>query len=107
MLFVVILTIPFDIRDLRFDHKKLQTLPQILGVERAKKFGFVLLALTMFLEFFITPNSGFKTAYLVVFFILLILLQRAKIKQTKYYASFWVEAVPVIWGIILFVIIKK
>ncbi len=107
MLFVIVLTIPFDIRDLQFDHKNLQTLPQILGVARVKKFGFVLLALTILLEFFITPNANFKTVFIIIFFMLLILLQRAKRKQTKYYASFWVEAIPVFWLILLFVIIKK
>ena len=107
LLFVIVLTIPFDIRDLKFDHKALQTLPQILGVARVKKFGFILLALTIFLEFFITPNSNFKAIFIIIFFMLLILLQRAKRKQTKYYASFWVEAIPIFWFILLFVIIKK
>ena len=107
MLLVVVLMIPFDIRDLKYDHKNLQTLPQILGVERVKKFGFILLALTILLEFFITTNSQFKTAFLLLFFNLLFMLQRAKRKQTKYYASFWVEAIPIIWMLILFVINNK
>lgn len=107
MLFVLVLTLPFDIRDLKFDVRSLQTLPQVLGVERVKKFGFILLAITILLEFFITPNNNFKSVFIVVFFIVLILLQRAKIKQTKYYASFWVEAVPVIWMLLLFIISNK
>jgi len=107
MLFVLVLTIPFDIRDLRFDHKNLKTLPQVLGVERVKKLGFVTLTITILLEFFITPDKSFKTVYIIIFFILLMLLQRAKRKQSKYYASFLVEAVPIIWMLLLFVIIKK
>lgn len=106
-LFVIVLTLPFDIRDLKYDAKKLQTLPQVLGVERVKKLGFVLLAITILLEFFITPNSLFKTVFLFMFFILLLLLQRAKIKQAKYYASFWVEAVPIVWWIMLSFINNK
>ena len=107
ILFVIVLTLPFDIRDLRFDHKNLQTLPQILGVERVKKFGFFLLGVTMVIEFFITPDMSYKSVYLAVFLILLILLQQAKKKQTKYYASFLVEAIPIIWLLLLFIIIKK
>lgn len=101
-LFVIVLTIPFDIRDIRFDYRSLQTLPQVLGIERAKKLGFVLLGITIVLEFFVTPNVNFKTVFLIIFFILLTLLQRAKRKQMKYYASFLVEAVPILW--ILFLI---
>ncbi len=107
MLFVIVLTIPFDIRDLKFDHRKLQTLPQVLGVERVKKLGFILLGFTVVLEFFFTPNMSFKSVYLVVFLLSLILLQRAKRKQTKYYASFLVEAVPIIWLLLLFVFVKE
>lgn len=107
MLFVIVLTIPFDIRDLKFDHKNLQTLPQVLGIERVKKLGFVLLAITIVLEFFITPNNTFKMVYLIVFFLLLVLLQRAERKQTTYYASFWVESIPIVWFILLFVISNK
>ncbi len=97
LLLVVVLILPFDIRDMKYDKKHLQTIPQLIGVERAKKVGFVLLGLTMVVEFFTTPNQNFKTVYIFVFVLLLFLLQRSKIKQPKYYASFWVEAVPVFW----------
>ena len=107
VLLVVVLTLPFDIRDLKYDAKNLQTLPQVLGVERAKKMGFVLLGVSVFLEFFITPNNNFKTVFIMVFFMLLTLLQRTKIKQTKYYASFWVEAVPIVWLLMLSFINNK
>lgn len=100
-LFVIALTIPFDIRDLQFDDQKLQTIPQKIGVEKTKKLGFILLAFCLLIEFFITPNSTFRMVFLVVFFILLFLLMRAKTNQSKYYSSFWVEAIPIFWFIFL------
>ena len=100
-LFVIALTIPFDIRDLQFDDQKLQTIPQKIGIEKTKKFGFVLLAFCLLIEFFITQNSNFKVVFLVVFLMLLFLLMRAKTKQPKYYSSFWVEAIPIFWYIFL------
>ncbi len=103
LLFVIVLTLPFDIRDLQYDKKHLQTIPQLIGIERTKKLGFVLLGFTMLLEFFITPSPNYKTVFLVVFLVLLVLLQRAKRKQTSYYASFWVEAVPIIWWCLLLI----
>ena len=103
-LFVLVLTLPFDIRDLRFDKKQLQTIPQLIGVERTKKLGFVLLGITMVIEFLITPNAKFKFVYLVIFLSLLFLLQRAKRKQPRYYASFWVESLPIFWWLSLEII---
>lgn len=100
-LLVIVLTLPFDIRDLQFDKRKLQTIPQVLGVERTKKLGFVLLALTMLIEFFVTPNQSVKVIYILVFLILTFLLQRAKRKQSAYYASFWVESLPILWWVLL------
>lgn len=100
-LFVIVLTLPFDIRDFYFDKKQLQTVPQLIGVERTKKLGFILLITAMVIEFFITPNSYFKTVFLVMFFVLLILLQRATTSQSNYYSSFWVEGTPVIWFVLL------
>lgn len=103
-LFVVVLTLPFDIRDFRFDKKQLQTIPQLIGIERTKKFGFILMIIAMLIEFFITPNQSSKLIFIIVFLILLILLQRASVRQKKYYSSFWVEAIPVFWWILSSVI---
>lgn len=103
-LFVIVLTLPFDIRDLRFDKRKLQTIPQLIGVERTKKLGFILLAITIVIEFFITPNAQFKLGYSVLFLVLLIFLQRAQRKQSTYYASFWVEGIPIFWWLFLIVL---
>lgn len=105
-LFVVVLTLPFDIRDFQFDKKELQTIPQLIGVKHTKKLGFILLVITLVIEFFIAPSSNFKSVFLIVFILLLILLQRATIYQKKYYASFFVEAVPVFWYILLLIFNK-
>lgn len=101
-LFVIVLTLPFDIRDMKFDKKHLQTIPQLIGVERTKKLGFVLLGIIMLIEFFVAPNSSFKLPFIVIFMLLIFLIQRASRNQTKYYASFWVEAVPIFWILLMF-----
>lgn len=106
-LFVVVLTLPFDIRDLQFDKRALRTLPQILGVARIKKLGFVFLGIIMLIEFFVSPDKQHKTIFILVFLGMLFLLQRAKVKQPKYYASFWVEAIPIFWFFLLSLIVNK
>lgn len=100
-LFVIVLTLPFDIRDVFFDKRNLQTVPQLIGIKQTKKLGFILLALTMVLEFYVTSNSIFKSVFLVVFVVLLLFLQRASVKQNKYYSAFWVEAIPIFWWMLL------
>lgn len=103
-LLVMILILPFDIRDVQYDAISLQTIPKKIGVENTKKFGYVLLLLCLVLEFMISPNSHFRTAFLGVFFLLLFLLMRAQVNQSKYYSSFWVEAVPILWLFFLFLL---
>ena len=50
--FVVVLILPFDIRDLSIDNKNLRTLPQNIGVRNTKLYGLLLLMLFLLLEFF-------------------------------------------------------
>lgn len=102
-LLVVVLMLPFEIRDLQFDAISLQTIPQKIGVERTKKLGYILLGFCLVLEFIITPNTDFRTSFLIFFSLILILLMRAAENQSKYYSSFFVEAVPIIWWVILLI----
>lgn len=97
-IFVLVLTLPFDIRDVRFDTYQLGTIPQIIGIKRTRLMGVILLCLVVLSEFLKTPlliNQAFILAaisILTAFF-----LMRSVVKQTKYYASFWVESIPIIW----------
>ncbi|WP_233900767.1 hypothetical protein [Tenacibaculum piscium] len=100
-LFVLVLILPFDIRDVQYDAISLQTIPKKIGVKKTKKLGYFLLILCLFLEFIITPNPDFKMIFLLVFTVVLILLMRSSEKQSKYYASFFVESIPIIWWLIL------
>ena len=95
-LFVLVLTLPFDIRDLGVDEKRLKTVPQLLGVQKTKYLGVGLLLLfvgisylTMSLFFFWHACIG---ALLVGVFLLL-----SKKQQTHYFASFWGEGIPIVW----------
>jgi len=46
---VVALIIPFDIRDLKYDSKSLETIPQLVGVRKAKQLTYILLLIYAFL----------------------------------------------------------
>ncbi|WGH75634.1 hypothetical protein P8625_00285 [Tenacibaculum tangerinum] len=98
---VAVLILPFDIRDVQYDAISLQTIPKKIGIENTKKLGVVLLGICLVLEFMISPNAHFRTAFLIVFTMVLLLLMRSKVNQPKYYSSFWVESIPVIWLLLL------
>lgn len=105
-LFILALILPFEIRDVQLDLKDVRTLPQKIGVNQTKRFGFALLLFALTLEFLITNSNGLRNTFLLTCFLLLMLLMRAKEEQSKYYSSFWVESLPIVWWVILFIFLK-
>ena len=101
MLLICVLMVPFDIRDMKFDVISFQTIPTKIGVEQTKKMAYVLLLFALVLEFVIAPGEVFRNLYLVMFFMVLFFVMRAKNEQSRYYSSFWVEAIPIIWWLLL------
>jgi hypothetical protein len=98
LVFVIVLTLPFEIRDLQFDSIKLSTIPQKIGEKRTKIIGSIFLLIFFSLEF-IKEETSYKTL-IIVFVITIItffLLLNAKKNQGKYYSGFWVEGIPIFW----------
>ena len=106
LLFVLAITIPFDVRDLSYDAASLKTIPQLLGIARAKRFGLVLLIL--FLGLSIWLNAEDPQRLRIEFFIALVsllFLVRSREDQHAYYSAFFVEAIPILWmGLVYFLI---
>lgn len=101
-IFVIVLMLPFEIRDLIYDNLKLGTIPQRIGVKNTKLIGAILLLFFFLLEFF--KNEVKETALIsnaIVLSITLVFLVFAHKEQTKYYSAFWVESIPGIWLLIL------
>lgn len=91
-LFTLIITIPFDIRDLSYDNTALQTIPQILGVQNSKYIGMFMIL--WFLYF--SQNSSYQINLILAVLLFLSLLFASK-NQQKYYAAFFIESIPIIW----------
>lgn len=100
MFFVVVLTLPFDIRDLAFDEKSIRTLPMLLGVKGVKVLGVFLLIISLLIHWYVFGNDGFYQ-FLITSLVLVFLLFFAKEEQSKYYASFWVEGIPILYYLLL------
>lgn len=100
--FVLALMIPFEIRDLKFDSIKLATIPQQIGVKKTKILGVLLLliflGLNVFKEEIITY---FLYKEVIMTFILMVFILFSSKNRNKYYTSFWVEALPVFWLILM------
>lgn len=98
----VALILPFDIRDVKYDAISLQTIPKKIGIQKTKKLGLLLMLLALFLEYAIHTELETKNAFMLFFFVSILFIMRAKIDQSKYYSSFWVELIPVLWWGFLF-----
>lgn len=100
--FVIVVMLPFEIRDLKFDMIQLGTIPQRLGVKGSKIFGAILIGFFILAEFLKQETSLAEVwSVLIIGIIALVFLKKSRINQGEFYSSFWVEAIPIFWWIIL------
>lgn len=104
-MFIIILMLPFEIRDLNYDSLRLATIPQKIGIKRTKILGTILLIIMVFLEFF-KDNIQYK--YLLslgcIAVLTLACIIFSKKSQSKYYSALWVEGIPLVWVMILLIL---
>ena len=101
-IFVFILMLIFEIIDLQFDDEELKTIPQKIGVIMTKQLTYMLLLVFVCMDFF-KPNISLKQLILtfIIAFIIGLFAFFSNDKRNKYYSSFWVESIPVIWLLLL------
>jgi hypothetical protein len=114
LIFVLILI--FEIIDLRYDNPNLRTVPQQIGVKNTKKLGYFLLILFCGLEV-VNGNFNFNANVrflplplplplklifdIVIAIVIALFLVFANENHSKYYTSFWVESIPIVWWVCL------
>lgn len=101
---VFVLMLIFEIIDLQTDAKYLQTIPQKLGTALTKKWSYFLLVVYVLLDFF-KPNTTSGDIIITILIALLIACFTffANKKRSHYFTSFWVEAIPIFWLVLLLV----
>ncbi|RRQ49349.1 hypothetical protein DZC72_01615 [Maribacter algicola] len=100
--FVLALLVPFEIRDLAYDDPGLRTLPQRFGVLWTKKIGVIFVLLFYVLTFLKDDVQEVEIIVKTVLFLGLAVLMFSFGKdQRKYFASFWVEGIPIAWYFLL------
>ncbi|TAI49715.1 hypothetical protein [Flagellimonas allohymeniacidonis] len=95
---VLILILPFEIRDLKWDDPKLRTIPQVIGVQQTRILGVVLTGIFFLMTFLkddVTQQEIIARLFLTS---LLMLFFRSGSRFHKdYFVSLWVEAIPIFW----------
>ncbi|PWI30963.1 hypothetical protein DI383_05885 [Flavobacteriaceae bacterium LYZ1037] len=103
--FVVVLMLPFEIRDLNYDSLKLATIPQQIGIKNTKIIGVILLMIFFFLEYLKDVMNAYSVIILLIItFISLLFLVFSTKKQGSYYSSFFVEGIPIYWLLLMMLI---
>ena len=106
-LLVLVLMLPFEVRDMRFDDPAMKTIPQRIGLKKTKLLGYVLTGLYFLLAFIkddVTQAEIFQR--LLVALALVWAVHQTKEKRSRYFASFWVEAIPLFWLVAVMVMGK-
>ncbi|MCK0144584.1 hypothetical protein MWU78_02870 [Arenibacter sp. F26102] len=104
-LMVLILMVPFEIRDLEYDEPELKTLPQRYGYVNTKIYGYFGVIVFFFLTFLKDQLTYLEvTGKGIMFLTLGIFMFITKRKQTKYFSSFWVEGIPIFWWVCILVL---
>lgn len=101
-LLVIILILIFEIIDLKEDFPSLKTVPQTIGIQNTKILGIILLIIFFCMEFLL---SDYKISQLLINGILavivLIFTILANENRSKYYTTFWVESIPILWLLLI------
>ncbi len=106
-LFILAITIPFDIRDAQFDLPGLNTIPQLLGVNRSKLMAVMMLMLVVLLDLMIpykNPNDFWINLFIMGMSIMFVAF--SGIKRGRFYTAFWIEALPIVWYLLYLIFIK-
>jgi hypothetical protein len=101
-LFVLAITIPFDIRDSQFDLRELATLPQVLGVNKAKIVAIIAVLAFLGIDLFLLDiSSSMFKIHLLIVLISMVLIGFSSPIRNRFYTTFWVEAIPIVWYVLM------
>ncbi len=100
---VFVLVLIFEIVDVNTDDPHLHTVPQQIGVEKTKLLGCLLLILFLGIDFLYTVNHNYLHLALrfIIAGVIAVFLSFADENRSRYYASFWVESIPIFWWLLL------
>lgn len=106
-IWMMLLMIPFEIRDMAVDPPQLKTLPKRIGIKGAHTLGWIGVVLLMLMSVYCFKGTPkFLLLDFLIFASTGVAIQLSSSKQSFYYAAFWIESIP-IWSCLLQFIILK
>lgn len=91
-LFIIAITLPFDVRDLDFDEKtNLKTIPRLIGVRNSILLAELCLICSITILYYLFPNSAHFVGLLIGHFITMILILFTAQKRTELFFAGLVE----------------
>lgn len=102
LLFIIAITIPFDVRDLKHDHKSKRTIPQVLGINRSLNLSVFLLALGAITFIFAPYGAQIITGLAISYgFTMVVILSVKKDTPELYYSGLIDGAIIVQLGLVV------
>lgn len=98
-LWVVVLILPFDIRDKQAEQTHLQTLPTVLGASKTKVIGTLLMLLFALLA--LQHSAPLLRIQLFMACMTTLFLLCADERQSLLYSALWVESLPIIYMVLM------
>ena len=98
-LFVFAITIPFDIRDLKYDAQNLQTIPVFFGIQKSKIIGVLALFICTIVAIFQSLENALISskllALILLYFMASIFIGKSDESKGEMYFSFWIESLSI------------
>ncbi|MGI9551422.1 MAG: hypothetical protein ACR2MT_09500 [Aurantibacter sp.] len=105
---VLVLMLPFEIRDLQFDSAELKTIPQRYGVGVTRAIGISWILAILLITFLKDDLQHFDLFIkAVICLTLAVVISLSEKGRSKYFATFWVEALPIFWCVIGYLSIDR
>ena len=103
-IYVLAVTIPFDIRDLKYDRERQKTIPQVLGVNGSKVLSILLLAGFTAIMFYSDPNLMHNFVFHLAVSIQVALVVFMNEERSDLYCAGWIDGAIAILGASYFLV---
>ncbi|MDO7542438.1 MAG: hypothetical protein ACKVJM_00310 [Flavobacteriales bacterium] len=99
-LWIILAILPFEIADFNSDSKTLGTLPQVLGIKKTKIIGYFIVTIILILVYFGAVEVWLCYITMMIFY--LYFLSTSSLVQSAFRNLFWVEAIPFIGWLLVY-----
>jgi len=103
-LFLIAITIPFDIRDYEQDKiESVKTIPNSVGIKQSILIAIVCLVVSLIVIIFLDTNFYYKLAYSMAYIYAAILIIAASAKKNAMYYLFYLDAALILLGVCVYI----